>query len=282
MKNTIKIITQIIGIALIMGSCEKDDESSKLNAVYSYYADGFSVSFTNFSTKAKSYVWNFNDGSEESNLKNPVHVFHGKGNYIVKLTAVGENKEDVFEDTVKVYGPSIKIDGDFTDWTYVDYSLHNDAAAGGTLVAIKTLTYGPKINIYLEGTQDMNLAVFDMFVNADNDPGTGFLSWQWPVSSGADYLFEGNAEAGFVYNNTDPAHGWTWVQVSTFSEVCSFSDIKVVGDLHAMEFSIDKTKIGNPSGYLTLAITELDATWTAIGSMPAKELPTSEFLQVKL
>ena len=60
---------------------------------------------------------------KNQHLKNPVHVFKGKGNYVVKLTATNGNLEDVFEDTVKIYGPSIKIDGDFTDWSYIDYAL---------------------------------------------------------------------------------------------------------------------------------------------------------------
>jgi len=282
MKNMIKIIALISGVILFVTSCEKDDDSSKVNAVFSYYADGFSVSFTNFSTNAKSYIWNFNDGSEETTLKNPVHVFKGKGNYVVSLTAIGANRQDVFEDTVKIYGPSIKIDGDFTDWSYIDYALQNEEGVGGSLRAIKTFTVGPKINIYLEGTPDMNLAVFDLFVNADNNPGTGFLSWQWPVSSGADYLFEGGIDAGFVYQQNDPEGGWSWEEVNSFEIVCSFSAIKDLGEMKGIEFSIDKTKIGNPSGYVTIAITEMDGTWTAIGSIPANEQDTSAFLQVKL
>src|SRR5512145_1986267 len=99
MKTIIKILSLISGVIFLTSSCEKDDESSKLNAVFSYYADGFSVSFTNFSTQAKSYVWNFNDGSDETNLKNPVHVFKGKCNYVVTLTAINDTQEDVFEDT---------------------------------------------------------------------------------------------------------------------------------------------------------------------------------------
>ena len=69
MKNLLKILPLILLVTICAASCEKEDDSSGLNSVFSYYADGFSVSFTNFSTGAKSYVWDFNDGSEESTLK---------------------------------------------------------------------------------------------------------------------------------------------------------------------------------------------------------------------
>ena len=110
----------------------------------------------------------------------------------------------------------------------------------------------------------MNLEVMDIFINADNDPETGFLSWQWPVSSGADYLFEGNTTGGSVYQHSDPDHGWGWTEVNSFANVCNFSSIKVVNDRKAIEFSIDKTKIGNPVGYVTFGMTEMDGTWSAI------------------
>jgi len=284
MKNIFTILSVILFVIYLNVSCEKDDESSRLNAVFSYYADGFSVSFTNFSTNAKNYVWDFNDGSEESTLKNPVHVFKGKGNYVVTLTAMNDNQQDVFEDTVKIYGPSIKIDGDFTDWAYIDYSFINEDSLGGTLRAIKTFTYGNNINIYLEGTQDMNLEMMDMYINADNNPSTGFSSWEWPVSSGAEYLFEGSTADGYTYLHTssDPT-AWEWEQQNTFIEVCKFSPVKVVEDRHVIEFSIDKTKIGSPSGQITFAISEINPmSWATLGSMPANQQETSAFLTVKL
>jgi len=282
MKNFATIISIMLLFQIITGSCSKDEESSGLKAVFSYVPDGFKVSFTNFSTNAKSYRWEFNDGSEESSLKNPVHIFKAKGDYTVKLTAISGETESVFEDIVTILGPNIKIDGDFSDWEYVDYAFSNEADQGGTLRAVKVFAYGNKINFYFEGTPEMNLEVFDMFINSDNDPSTGFLSWQWPVASGAEFLLEGNAAGGSVYLNTDPNHGWAWEEQATFAEACNFSEIKNVNDFHIIEFSVDKTKLGNVSGFITFSISELNASWAAIGSLPAKELPTSAFLSVKM
>ena len=282
MKNLAIILSMLLLVSLISGGCNKDEGSSKIKAVFSYVPDGFKVSFTNFSTNAKTYKWNFNDSSAESTLKNPVHIFKSKGDFTVKLTATNGTIESTFEDIITILGPNIKIDGDFTDWEYVDYAFVNEDSLGGTLRAVKTFTYGNKINFYFEGTLDINLAVFDMFINADNDPATGFLSWQWPVASGAEYLLEGSTAAGSLYLNSDPNHGWSWDEKATFAETCNFSDIKSVNDGHAIEFSIDKTKLGNVSGYITFAITEMDVNWAAIGSLPAKEEPTSSFLSIKM
>jgi PKD repeat protein len=284
MKNLAIKISLLLLASFIIGSCSKDEESSNLKAVFSYVPDGFKVSFTNFSTNAKAYQWNFNDGSEESTLKNPVHVFKAKGEYTVKLTATNGNEESTFEDIVVILGPNIKIDGDFTDWEYVDYSFENEPDKGGTLRAVKSFAYGNKINFYFEGTSDMNLQVFDMFINSDNNPETGFLSWQWPVSSGADFLLEGSPAGGWgsVYAHTDPNHGWGWEEVATFADVCNFSDIKSLSDGKAIEFSIDKTQLGSVSGYITFSISELDESWSAVGSLPASEESTSGFLSIKL
>jgi hypothetical protein len=282
MKNQLFILSLLLPASFMIESCSKDDESSKLKAVFSYVPDGFKVSFTNFSTNAKTYEWNFNDGTETSNLKNPVHIFKATGDYTVKLTALDGSGESTFEDIVTVLGPNIKIDADFTDWEYVDYAFSNEADKGGTLRAVKVFAYGNKINFYFEGTLDMNLEVFDMFINSDDDPATGFLSWQWPVSSGADYLLEGNPTAGSVYLNNDPGHGWSWEEKATFATACNFSEIKKVNDNHVVEFSIDKTKLGNVSGYITFAITEMNGSWVAVGSLPAKEEATSAFLSVKM
>jgi PKD repeat protein len=48
-----------------------------------------SVQFTNLSTNATSYVWNFGDGSATSTATNPLHVYTAIGAYTVSLTGIG-------------------------------------------------------------------------------------------------------------------------------------------------------------------------------------------------
>ncbi len=72
------------------------------------------VVFTNTSTGAVSYVWNFGDGSPTSTLTNPSHTYTAFGTYTVTLTATGANGcTDVITQTVifeKFVGASLSLD----------------------------------------------------------------------------------------------------------------------------------------------------------------------------
>ena len=72
------------------------------------------VKFTNLSSgKAKSYLWDFGDGTS-STEKNPLHVYAKSGYYSVKLTAKGEVDSDVAEMMVLINDESSwKVEGMF-------------------------------------------------------------------------------------------------------------------------------------------------------------------------
>ncbi len=55
-------------------------------AGFFYEKNGNEVSFTNTSTNANSYTWDFGDGAS-STEENPVHTYPGEGDYVVTLTA---------------------------------------------------------------------------------------------------------------------------------------------------------------------------------------------------
>ncbi|MCB0478866.1 MAG: T9SS type A sorting domain-containing protein [Crocinitomicaceae bacterium] len=57
--------------------------------------------FTNTSTGADSYLWDFGDGST-STLENPLHVYSWKGDFVVTLTVTGECGTAVFTDTINL------------------------------------------------------------------------------------------------------------------------------------------------------------------------------------
>lgn len=57
--------------------------------------NGNTVTFTNNSTGATTYAWDFGDGNN-STLANPVYTYAGGGNYTVTLTATNGNCSDVF------------------------------------------------------------------------------------------------------------------------------------------------------------------------------------------
>lgn len=277
----------ILGITLSMlisVSCKKDDSSSNAKAVFSYVADGFKVSFTNFSTNTTTYVWDFGDGSDSSTLKGPTHVFPSKGQFLVKLTSRNESETNTFIDTVLVIGPNIKIDGDFTDWAYVGYTLQNTTGNGGTLLAIKTYASAGYLNFYLEGTPDCALDVMDLYLDTDNNPETGLKSWMYPAGSGADFLCEGSVSGGWgdVFAHVGPGNGWGWNAIYTFGDVFQFSAFKTVAGNKAIEFSIKRSALGSMSKFVNFGIVESNAGWTEIGHIPTTQEPGSKFTPIPL
>ncbi|MEP7108159.1 MAG: PKD domain-containing protein [Ferruginibacter sp.] len=285
MKKNILIVLCTFAAMLPNLSCKKEkNKTSGLKAVFSYVADGFKVNFTDYSTNAKEYLWEFGDTSS-STLANPIHVYHSKGEFLAKLTVTNGQETNTFIDTVFVAGPNIKIDGDFTDWTYIDFSNVNEAGSGGTLLGVKTFASAGSLNFYLEGTADFNLAVMDMYIDADNNPATGFQFGAYPLASGAEYLFEGSVPGawGDVLIHTGGNNdGWSWDAVSTFDDMIKFSEIKNADGKKAVEFSIKRDGLGVLKSYVNFAIQESTDGWSLIGSIPVPELPTSKFAQIKL
>jgi len=284
MKNNKWFLLGITLSMLISVSCKKDDTSSHAKAVFSYVPDGFKVSFTNFSTNATSYVWDFGDGSDSSTLKGPTHVFPSKGQFLVKLTARNETETNTFIDTVLVIGPNIKIDGDFTDWAYVGYTYTNPADSGGTLLAIKTYASAGYLNFYLEGTPDCSLTIMDLYLDTDNNPETGLKSWMFPAGSGADFLCEGSVPGawGDVLQHVGPGNDWNWNAILTFADAMQFSAFKNVDGKQAIEFSIKRSALGSMSKKVNFGLVESNEGWTEIGAIPVDQTPGSKFLTIDL
>ncbi len=59
------------------------------SAGYTVAASGNTANFTNTSTNATSYSWNFGDGTPASTMANPSHTYSAEGTYTVVLTATG-------------------------------------------------------------------------------------------------------------------------------------------------------------------------------------------------
>lgn len=275
----------ILLVALLpIASCNKD-KGSGLKSVFSYVADGYKVSFTNFSENAKEYSWDFGDGSGQiSTSRNPQHVFTKKGDFLVSLTAKNGNETSVFKDTVTVIGPNIKIDGDFSDWQYVPIAYTNSDTYTSSIRSIKAFASADAINIYLEGTADMKMEILDIYMDSDNDPTTGFATWYYPVASGADFLLEGSPVGGWgdVFAHVGPGNGWGWNAVASFPDVMKFSDVKTVSGKNVVEFSIKKSVLGSIKGFVNLGLVESNSGWVEVGQLPEAKTPTSKFLPIQL
>jgi len=85
-------------IAALLQSCYKDPVA---NFEY-FYKDNLApadVSFTNLSTEADKFQWDFGDGSVSSD-ENPEHVFYDWNNPSVTLVATGRGGENTINKTI--------------------------------------------------------------------------------------------------------------------------------------------------------------------------------------
>lgn len=285
MKRNIVYLIAAATLMLAGTSCKKEDKGSGLKAVFSYVPDGYKVNFTNFSSNAKEYSWDFGDGSGETSTKrDPQHVFTKKGDFLVSLTAKNGDETNTFTDTVSIIGPNIKIDGDFSDWEYVAYANENPATFTSSIRAIKTFASSDQINFYLEGNTDMNMAIIDLYIDADNNPATGFATWLYPAGSGADFLCEGSPVGGWgdVFSHTGPGTGWGWAAAASFADAFQFSELKTQAGKKIIEFSVKKSVLGTVSQFINFCIIESTSGWAEVGKIPEAPLPASKFIAVPL
>ncbi|HUX97261.1 MAG TPA: PKD domain-containing protein [Bacteroidales bacterium] len=94
-----KLLISNLIILLTIGlySCKEDPPVCD----FDYSADGLTVTFTAKSTNTDSYLWDFGDG-ENSTEMNPVHKYSGGGDFEVKLTVTGGGGTDSKKGTVTV------------------------------------------------------------------------------------------------------------------------------------------------------------------------------------
>lgn len=85
-------------------------------ADFSYNVDGYTgkVTFTNKSTDAASYKWDFGDHKGTSTEKDPVYVYEASGSYEVSLTAITGDLESVKKQTVEVTVIAPEADFEFS------------------------------------------------------------------------------------------------------------------------------------------------------------------------
>jgi len=104
-----KLIYLIFSIVFLV-SCQKDPVA---NFSYSSPAMvGEEVIFTNESSNADEYLWDFGDNTT-STLNSPVHTYTLPGNYSVKLTVVGEGGSATISQNITIKGTTYSFKNNF-------------------------------------------------------------------------------------------------------------------------------------------------------------------------
>jgi len=134
---------QSLGGSIIIGDIGTITVCSSLatpSADFSFAATGniapVSISFTNKSMNATSYIWDFGDGSS-STLVNPVHIYITKGLYAVKLTANGNGGTNSISKNIQIDAQDsshiyFDMNGTTYSWVYPDScsGQHVDTTGG--------------------------------------------------------------------------------------------------------------------------------------------------------
>ncbi len=290
MKKT-KLLYYLMIIVLFTG-CSSDDTSNggvKPTADFSFTNDGSTFTFTNLSTNGSTYRWDFGDLYFTSEEENPIYTYTIGGELLVSLTVINESGgEDYISKAIiapEIIIIDIQIDGEFEDWEDVEVAYDESASETGSMQKIKIWGGGENINVYLEGNTTMLIELVDIFIDSDGDSSTGFLSWQWPNGSGADYLFEGpllSNSWGAFYEHADPAGGWAWNAIAGSGvNMISSGIVNVSSDVNAIEFSIPKSQLGELGDTIGFAFTELTGGWALVASFP-EVTATSSFVTIEL
>lgn len=290
----IKFFYFIIIVSLFI-SCESSenevDSTGDIVADFSFTSDGNLFKFTNLSQGAAIYRWDLGNLSFYCDLENPEYRYTAQGGEIdVTLTAMNDaGQENYITKTItapEYFDIEIAIDGDFEDWENIAVLYDESASESGSMQKIKMWGIGDNINIYVEGNTTMLMEIVDIFINSDGEDSSGFLSWQWPESSGADYLFEGpllSNSWGAFYKHRDPSGGWDWGDPLTGSgaNMTSSGVINVDAETNAIEFSIPKTQFDALGSTISLSISELTIGWAGVAVFP-EVTATSSFVTYEL
>ena len=81
MKRQLQTLVCCVGLILITSSCTKKDLAV---AGFTYVVSGKTVQFTDASTSAKTYLWDFGDKAV-SDSPSPSHTYTASGTYTVVL-----------------------------------------------------------------------------------------------------------------------------------------------------------------------------------------------------
>ena len=124
-------------------------------ADFDYAVDGLKVTFTNKSTNATAYKWDFGD-DETSKEASPEHTYATGGSYSVKLTAANADGE--------VSSKEVKIDVAGAPKAYFTFEAKKDRAG----------EFGRVINFDATSSQNATNITWDFGDGSTTEPGTDF------------------------------------------------------------------------------------------------------------
>ncbi|MBQ7273093.1 MAG: PKD domain-containing protein [Bacteroidales bacterium] len=166
MKKVLYFLAAAV-FAVAMAACSKpaaggdentpggEQTAASPKADFDYAVDGLKVTFTNKSTNATAYKWDFGD-DETSKEANPEHTYAAGGSYSVKLTAANADGE--------VSSKEVRIDVAGAPKAYFTFEAKKDRAG----------EFGRVINFDATSSQNATNITWDFGDGSTTEPGTDF------------------------------------------------------------------------------------------------------------
>jgi PKD domain-containing protein len=241
-------------------ACKKSTSAADLDSIqFSVAVSGGNVVFTNQTVAAKSYKWDFGDGTSSTDAS-PAHYYRAKGKYGATLTATLEDGNVRQGATIVVISkpsPILLNDNSLSDWDTVNSNLIVPAVGSGGIVNLAKFDYdGQNVYFYFEMNTTLAKAdIFDFWMDTDNNPLTGYLTGEIP-QGGYDNLAEGSpqlppatAPVPFVlYNFTGTSQTAFSFAPQTGSAFYQLGTVVQQGSVLKFEGSLSRTKIANLLG----------------------------------
>lgn len=113
MKNLriLLVLSIVVSAIIFISSCKKESSTpAPPVASFTYTCSNSSyapslVTFTNSSTNASAFIWNFGDGNT-STIQNPQHTYTTGGNFNVQLTAAGAGGSNSVTQSITILLPT--------------------------------------------------------------------------------------------------------------------------------------------------------------------------------
>ncbi|RPD40679.1 PKD domain-containing protein [Chitinophaga barathri] len=243
----IQYILPFLVLAGLMAGCKKDEVTSGADVFYTVSIADKTVTFTNETSGAVSYRWDFGDG-ESSTDENPVHTYPAKGKYVPTLYATSKDGK-VTEGSTVIYiaktSPVKLNDNTFDDWSTVTQYEVTSGAAEPFFRKMKVDYDAQYIYVYLEvNSRRANSDIYDFYMDTDNSATTGLLT-DIP-GGGYDVLLEGNILGDWldVFNHKGAQNAFSFEPTGA-TEAYSVGNVEDNGGVLKFEMRLVRSKLKN-------------------------------------
>ncbi len=275
MKRTNLYIWIAAAVAAInFTSCNKDNIATAPFVFYSISVDGRTVAFENKSTGVATYKWDFGDGTTSTD-ESPMHIYPGKGKYVPTLYATtggGVTGEASTVINIAKTSPVKLDDHSLADWDTISHNVVMAGASAGNFIKAKYDYDGNYVYLYFEQhTTKVAANIYDVYLDADNDITTGYLTGEIP-NGAYEVLLEGSILDEWLdpYYHTGGDQASFSYEPQSINEFYKVGTVEESGGIMKFEWAISRSKIKGLTGSgLKVGVQVAANDWSAtIGYSP--------------